>query len=155
MIEENNIDGVIITKLNVLKDERGWLAEIYRSDEIDLIPAMAYVSYTKVGVKRGPHEHVMQSDIFILVGPGDFELSLWDNRKESNTFGKHMKFVVGESNCARVIVPPGVVHGYKSISENGAWAINLPDKLFAGKNHSEEVDEIRHETDPTTKFKID
>ena len=77
------IKGVIIKKLNKYDDERGSLAEIYRHDEIDFIPAMAYLSITKPGVKRGPHEHVYQTDCFIFIGPGMFELYLWDRREGS------------------------------------------------------------------------
>ncbi|MCG2698591.1 WxcM-like domain-containing protein, partial [Candidatus Parcubacteria bacterium] len=71
------INGVIIKKLNKYKDERGWLAEIFREDEDCYKPVMSYVSATNPGVVRGPHEHVKQSDCFVFVGPGDFELYLW------------------------------------------------------------------------------
>ena len=48
---------------------------------------MAYVSVTKPGVIRGPHEHVNQTDMFVFVGPGEFELHLWDRRESSPTKG--------------------------------------------------------------------
>lgn len=116
---------------------------------------MSYISYTKFNTARGPHEHKFQSDFFVFIGPGDFELYLWDNRKDSETYGKDMKIIVGESNKVSVIVPPGVVHGYKSISKQGSLSINLPNKLYKGKNKQEEVDEIRHESYPDSKFKIE
>jgi len=73
------IKDVIIKKINKNEDRRGWLAEIYRRDEIDFQPAMSYVSLTRPGVIRGPHEHKYQSDCFIFIGPGNFELHLiWD-----------------------------------------------------------------------------
>ena len=56
------MEGVIIKNLNKYEDARGWLAEIWRDDEIDFRPAMGYVSATKPGVIRGPHEHTKQSD---------------------------------------------------------------------------------------------
>src|SRR3989338_11244048 len=102
----------------------------------------------------GPHEHKLQNDFFIFIGYGDFMFYLWDNRIDSPTHGNKMEFIVGESYHSSVIVPPGVVHGYKSISANGSFSINLPDVLYAGKNKKESVDEIRHETDPNSKFKI-
>lgn len=148
------IEEVIIKKIEKYTDERGWLAEAWRNDETEFIPMMSYISYTKFGVVRGPHEHKWQSDYFIFVGIGDFELYLWDRRENSSTKGEHVKIVVGESNPCLVIVPPGVVHGYKCISENGAFSINLPDKLYRGKNKSEEIDEIRWEKDPGSPYKI-
>ena len=77
------IDGVIIKRLNKYQDERGWLAEIYRSDEFNYQPVMSYISVTKPNVIRGPHEHRFQSDCFIFIGPGSFKLYLWDGRIEN------------------------------------------------------------------------
>ena len=148
------INGVVIKNLNKNEDERGWLAEIWRIDESDFRPEMGYVSVTKPGVVRGPHEHEFQADGFVFLGPGNFKLFLWDNRKNSQTFQDAMQIEVGENNPVFVIVPPGVVHGYKCVSEKEAWCINLPDKLYAGKGKKEEVDEIRHEKDPNSPFKI-
>ncbi len=148
------INGVVIKNLNKYEDERGWLAEIWRSDESDFRPEMGYVSVTKPEIVRGPHEHKFQADGFVFLGPGNFKLYLWDNREQSETFKEEMQIEVGEKNPVFVIVPPGVVHGYKCISETDAYCINLPDKLYAGKDKQEEVDEIRHEKDPNSMFKI-
>ncbi|HDQ22810.1 MAG TPA: dTDP-4-dehydrorhamnose 3,5-epimerase [Candidatus Uhrbacteria bacterium] len=149
------IKGVIIKKLEKFADERGWLAEIFRNDEIKYEPAMAYVSITNPGVARGPHEHKNQSDFFVFWGPGSFALYLWDNRKDSETYEQRQIIEVGEKNPVAVLVPPGVVHGYKCISNEPAYSINLPDKLYAGEFKKEDVDEIRWEKDPDSPFKID
>ena len=172
------IEGVVIKKLEKFKDERGWLAEIYRNDEIDpeadaspgiiskelywalrrygagYKPAMAYFSESKPGVARGPHEHKEQTDFFIFIGPGKFRVYLWDNRKESATFGEKIDFEVGGEEITSVLVPPGVVHGYKCVSEIPALCLNLPDKLYRGENKKEGVDEVRYEEDTKSEFKI-
>jgi len=149
------MNGVVIKKLNKHEDPRGWLAEFYRHDEMDYNPAMAYISVTKPGVARGPHEHRYQSDCFVFVGPGTFDLYLWDRREESTTKGEHIKMEVGENNPTVAIVPPGVVHGYKCISETDAYSINLPDRLYKGIQKGDaEVDEIRWETDEESPYKI-
>ena len=149
------IKDVVIKNLDKFEDERGWLTEIYRNDQINYQPVMSYVSVTQPGVKRGPHEHKFQSDFFVFVGPGDFALYLWDNRKDSETYEQKQIIEVGEKNPATVLVPPGVVHAYKCISDQPAYSINLPDKLYAGEGKKEEVDEIRWEDDPDSPFKID
>lgn len=149
------LDGVIVKKIEKYDDDRGWLAEIFRQDEIDYKPAMAYVSITKPGVIRGPHEHKFQSDGFVFIGPGNFELYLWDRREDSETKDKHEKFIVGEESPCLVIVPPGVVHGYKCVSDCEATCINLPDKLYKGVNKEDpEVDEIRWEIREDSPYKI-
>lgn len=148
------IEGVIIKQFNKFEDNRGWVAEVYRRDETSYRPAMAYASFSHYNITRGPHEHKKQTDLFCFFGPGDFKMYLWDNRKDSPTFGERAEMVVGESNPASILVPPGVVHGYKCVSLEGAWYVNLPDTLYAGKGKKEEVDEIRHEGDTDSKFKI-
>ncbi len=148
------IKGVKIIKINKFEDARGWLAEIFRNDEIDYGPAMVYISLTKLGIIRGPHEHKKQSDFFVFIGPGDFELHLWDARDNSSTKDEYLKVEAGEKNPMTVIVPPGVVHGYKCISKNGGYSINLPDKLYKEERKKEEIDEIRWEGVKDSPYKI-
>ncbi|MBU4339025.1 dTDP-4-dehydrorhamnose 3,5-epimerase family protein [Patescibacteria group bacterium] len=149
------IQDVIIKKLKKNEDARGWLAEIYRNDEFEYTPAMSYVSATKPGVIRGPHEHKAQSDFFVFMGPGRFRLYLWDNRADSVSYKEKMELEGGEDNKIAVLVPPGVAHGYKCISDIDAWCVNLPNKLYAGVDKKGEVDEIRWEKDPASPFKIE
>ncbi|HPY08939.1 MAG: dTDP-4-dehydrorhamnose 3,5-epimerase family protein [Patescibacteria group bacterium] len=149
------IKGVIIKELKKNQDERGFLTELFRADELDYQPVMSYASFTKPGVIRGPHEHVYQSDCFVFFGPGSFALHLWDRRNNSETKGEKMELVVGENNPCLVIVPPGVVHGYKCVSEADALSLNFPDQLYRGVGKKEEVDEIRWEQDPASPYKID
>jgi len=152
-----DIQDVIVKPLNKFVDERGWLHELFRHDELDseFHPVMAYVSMTKPGVTRGPHEHEDQADCFCFIGPSTFRLYLWDNRKDSPTHGKHVTLDVGEEAPTQVVVPAGVVHGYRNIGNSEGIVYNAPNRLYAGKNRSEPVDEIRHEADPNSPFKVD
>ena len=148
------IEGVIVKKIDKYQDERGWLAEIFRQDELDFNPVMAYLSWTKPQVVRGPHEHLEQSDCFIFVGPGSFRLYLWDRRSGSPTEGESWQMEVGQDNPSLIIVPPGVVHGYKCISQIAALSINFPNKLYRGQNKKQEVDEIRWEQKNNSPYQI-
>jgi len=155
---KGQIDGVIIKKLVKFLDRRGFLCETFRLDELppDLKPVMSYVSYTEPGIVRGPHEHIEQTDIFAFVGPGNFFLKLWDNRKGSVTYGNCLEIFAGRDNPLTVVVPPGVVHGYQNISltERG-MVLNFPDRLYMGWCKKETVDEIRHEDDVGSPFQMD
>jgi len=157
VFKKGEIEKVVIEKLIKFFDERGFLVETFRIDNLtdSLQPEMSYVSYTRPGIARGPHEHKKQTDIFCFMGPGNFRIKLWDNRKESKTFECCMEIVGGEDNPIRLIVPPGVVHGYKNISkEVDGMVLNYPDKLYRGWGKKEEVDEIRHE-DKEDEFYLD
>lgn len=147
MFSEGSIDGVVLKPLTRYSDSRGWLVELYREDEVEAAhhPVMAYVSETLPGIARGPHEHVDQSDYFAFFGPGDFKLYLWDSREDSPTYRRRQSLIVGESNPTGVIVPPGVVHAYKNVSDVPGWVFNAPNRLYAGEGRQYPVDEIRHE----------
>ena len=151
------ISGVVVRDLRRFTDSRGWLAELFRHDELDeeYYPAMSYISATLPGVTRGPHEHVDQADLFCFLGPGNFEMRMWDNRPGSSTFGQVMTVVVGADNTKSLLVPKGVVHAYRNVSDVAGIVINCPNRLYAGKSKSEPVDEIRHEDDPDTIFRMD
>ncbi len=151
-----DIDGVIIRSLNKFHDDRGWLEELFRSDEIpgEFFPVMSYISMTRAGVTRGPHEHLRQSDLFCFVGPSTFRVYLWDNRKGSATFEQKCVMEFGHDNNALIIVPPGVVHAYRNIGDIDGLTINAPNRLYAGEDKRESVDEIRHEDDPDSPFQI-
>jgi dTDP-4-dehydrorhamnose 3,5-epimerase len=154
---EGPIHGVVFRPVLLRADRRGWLAEIYRRDELpaEIHPVMSYISETLPGVSRGPHEHAAQTDYFAFIGPGDFTLYLWDIRAASPTWGNRIKVNVGQSNKQIVIVPPGVVHAYKNVGSMSGWVINEPNRLYAGTGRQEAVDEIRHENLPDTPFALD
>jgi len=151
-----SINGVIVKEIKKYNDDRGWLAELFRHDELDseYHPTMAYLSETQPGVQRGPHEHEDQADYFCFMGPSDFQMVLWDNRKDSPTFWNKMTFVAGESWPAAVLVPKGVVHTYKNVGKKQGWVFNAPNRLYRGEEKKEKIDEIRHEDDPKTAFKL-
>src|SRR2546426_11191174 len=78
---DSQIEGVIVRRLKRFGDPRGWLTELYRDDELPtgFEPVMGYISLTRAGVARGPHEHRDQSDGFCFLS-GTFEVTLWENR---------------------------------------------------------------------------
>lgn len=145
-----------ITPLKKLHDERGWLAEFFRHDELesDSYPVMGYISQTRPGVARGPHEHVDQTDLFVFFS-GTFRLFLWDARPASPSFGIRRVVDLGEKQPAAVIVPPGVVHAYRNIGDSDALIVNCPNRLYAGWGKREPVDEIRHEDKEDDVFSMD
>lgn len=157
MYQEGPVDGLIVRQLKFHEDCRGWLTELFRQDELPpgMQPAMAYASQTLPGACRGPHEHRCQTDLFACFGPGDLRLVVWDARQDSPTCGNRTSLVMGASNPAVVIIPPGVVHGYRNEGTAPALVFNAPNRLFAGPGRQEEVDEIRHEDQPDSPFRFD
>lgn len=152
--------GVFVALLSRLEDPRGWLTELFRGDVLQAAgmkeaqPVMCYLSMTRPGVVRGPHGHQDQTDFFAFAGPSDFEVTLWDNRTGSPTFGLREQLVLGASRPATLIVPPGVVHAYRNVGDVEGWVLNFPNRLYKGPGRKDPVDEIRHEDDPKSSFKL-
>jgi dTDP-4-dehydrorhamnose 3,5-epimerase len=152
-----DIKGVAVSELRRFSDSRGWLTELFRQDDLEpeSYPVMAYISATVPGVTRGPHEHADQSDLFFFIGPSNFKLRMWDNRKDSETFRTVMTIVVGEDKPASVMVPAGVAHAYQNVGGVDGIVINCPNRLYMGAGRTAKVDEIRYEDDPKTTFCMD
>ena len=154
---KGKIHDVTVKPLVKYLDERGWLAELFRSDDLtpELLPVMAYLSMTQPGVARGPHEHVDQTDYFCFIGPANFKVYLWDARSDSPTCGVKQIFFAGIDNPCLVVVPPGVVHAYKNIGTENGIVFNAPNRLYAGAGKKAPVDEIRHEDAADSPFALD
>lgn len=155
--KQGAIRDVVVKDLRKYVDERGWLAELFRHDALmaEFHPQMGYISQSEPHVQRGPHEHVEQADFFCFIGPSNFKMRLWDNRRESETYEHVMTLYVGADSPKSVLVPKGVVHAYRNIGHSVGIVINFPNRMFMGAGRKDEVDEIRHEDDPHTIFKLD
>ena len=151
------IHDVTVRPLVKFIDERGWLAELFRADEIEgeLMPAMAYISMTQPGIARGPHEHVEQTDWFCFMGPSNFKVYLWDTRKDSPSRGIRQVVFAGSDSPRMVIVPPGIVHAYRNIGTENGIVFNAPNRLYGGDGKSSPVDEIRYEDISGSPFQLD
>lgn len=145
---KSNIRGVVFKEINEFDDDRGWLVELFRRDELaqEHFPVMSYISMTKSDVIRGPHMHHSQTDNFCFIS-AEFELHLWLG-------SHHEKFILGENNKRSVIIPPMVVHAYKNISDKDGFVLNFPNKLFKGPGKRYPVDEVRYEDQIGTIYKI-
>lgn len=125
------IAGVQVKTLRPIPDERGWLMEILRRDETDLLPVFGqvYVSATYPGVVKAWHYHKRQVDNFACIA-GMVKLVLIDTREDSPTKDVVNEFFIGAINPLLVQVPNLVYHGWKCISEEAALVINVPSEPY-------------------------
>jgi dTDP-4-dehydrorhamnose 3,5-epimerase len=124
------IDGVRIKRLEVNVDERGALTELLRrDDEFFEGFGQAYVSMNYPQVVRAWHWHDRQADFFVVV-KGMVKVGLFDARLGSGTRGEVNEFFLGELNPLMVRIPPGVVHGYKTIGTEPSLLLNFPTEPY-------------------------
>ena len=124
------IDGVKTKQLRVIPDERGFLMEMLRCDD-DLFRKFGQVYLTVVypGVVKGWHYHKKQDDLFVAI-KGMLKLVLYDKRKDLPTSGMINEFFIGERNPMLVVIPAGVVHGFKGIGVEPAYVVNVPTEAY-------------------------
>ncbi len=113
------IDGIGIEPFAVWPDDRGYFLEIARMDEGmagELSPQDAQVSAAASypGTIKAFHFHQHQTDYWVVVA-GMFQVALADLRVDSPTFGVKNTLYVGSLRPWRVMIPPGVAHGYKVV----------------------------------------
>jgi len=124
------IEGVVVDKLRVVPDERGRLTEILRCDsELFSKFGQVYITTTYGGVIKAWHMHRAQDDNVTCV-IGMIKLVLYDGREASSTRGEIMELFVGEQNPTLVHIPREVFHGWKCISEQEAYMVNIPTEPY-------------------------
>ena len=133
------IDGVKVRKLRHIPDERGYLMEMLRSDweEYERF-GQVYITAVYPGVVKGWHYHKIQTDHFICVH-GMAKVVLYDGREGSPTHGEVNEFFMGWQSPTLLKIPPGVMHGFKGISQEMALIVNVPTELY----NYEQPDEYR------------
>jgi dTDP-4-dehydrorhamnose 3,5-epimerase-like enzyme len=100
------IEGVRIERLEVKRDERGWLTEVLRSSNQPPGAKLAqlYVTVGNPGKTKGKHYHTRKIEWFSVIS-GKAKLFLKDTRN-----GQEQMVPMGEDNMATVTIPPHVAH---------------------------------------------
>ncbi len=131
------IDGVKLKQLRVIPDERGRLMEILRADDESFVKfGQVYMTTAYPGVVKGWHYHKKQYDNFACVH-GMMKVVLYDSREDSPTKGEVNEFFVGLHNPKLIHIPPGVMHGFKCVSEYEAIVVNIPSEVYDYENPDE------------------
>ena len=133
------IAGANVKPLLSHDDQRGWLAELVRSDDPDFTRfGQVYMSVTYPGVVKAWHLHRKQIDLVSCVS-GTILLVLHDMREGSPTRGQTDEHYLGRHALGRVRIPAGVQHGWKCVSSEEALVISLVSELY----DASDPDEVR------------
>ncbi|KIX15862.1 dTDP-4-dehydrorhamnose 3,5-epimerase family protein [Dethiosulfatarculus sandiegensis] len=131
------IQGVKVKELKVIPDERGRLMEMLRvDDEIFAGFGQVYLTTTNPGVVKAWHLHKQQTDNVVCVA-GMIRLGLYDDRKDSPTFGMVNQFFMGVHKPLLVQIPAFVYHGWKCVSQEEALIVNTVTKPYNPENPDE------------------
>ena len=123
--EKLSIDGPLILKPKKINDKRGYFQESFRLDKLEKIIGYKInffqenESFSKKNVFRGLHFQIspFRQVKLIKVTRGKILDVIVDLRKESSTFGKHLKVMLSDSNNKQLFVPEGFAHGFLTLSD--------------------------------------
>ena len=123
--------GVHTKALRLIPDERGFLMEMLRCDDVLFERfGQIYITGCKHGVAKAWHYHKEQTDHFVCVA-GKALVVLCDLREGSSTQGEVSEFILEAPPCQEhppllLKIPPGVVHGFTALGNEEARIINIP-----------------------------
>jgi dTDP-4-dehydrorhamnose 3,5-epimerase len=130
------IEDVKIIPLKQISDERGKIMHMIRCTDPHFEKfGEIYFSVAYPGVIKGWHLHTKQTQFYAVIS-GMIKLVLYDERKNSKTFGELMEIFTGEDNYQLIKIPVGVVNGYKTIGVKPAIVANC-------STEPHEADEMR------------
>jgi dTDP-4-dehydrorhamnose 3,5-epimerase len=103
--------GVFTRELQMHRDERGWLTEIFRSSWLPgLEPVQWNALSSAAGVLRGVHVHPRHDDYLVLL-QGRASVGLRDLRRDSPTHDVAALVELSDRRLTVLGVPRGVAHG--------------------------------------------
>ena len=118
------IDGVVVTPLRQIPDERGKIMHMLRSDDPQFERfGEIYFSMVYPGAIKAWHLHTKMTLNYAVVA-GMVKLVLYDPRPSSPTKGEVQEIFLGEQNYARVKIPPGIYNGFKGVGTIPAIVAN-------------------------------
>jgi dTDP-4-dehydrorhamnose 3,5-epimerase len=118
------IDGVIVTPLRIIPDERGQVMHMLRCDNPHFEKfGEIYFSMVYPGVIKAWHLH-REMTLNYAVPSGMIKLVLHDDRETSSTKGNTVELFVGESNYLLVTILPGIWNGFKGVGVKPALVAN-------------------------------
>jgi dTDP-4-dehydrorhamnose 3,5-epimerase len=118
------IDGVRITPLRQICDERGKVMHMVRSDAPEFAGfGEIYFSAVYPGAIKGWHIHTRMT-LNYAVPHGHIKFVLYDAREGSKTRGEVQEIFLGPDNYQLVTVPPLVWNGFKGIGLQTALVAN-------------------------------
>jgi len=132
------IDGVQLIPRRRHADDRGYVTEIFRSDEEHFEKfGQAYVAACYPGVVKAWHRHARQTDHFYVVA-GTMKVGIHDDRPDSPTRGQYQVVILGQrGDDAQLVIPAGLWHGMMAL-ETFSVMLNIPNAVYDHDNPDEE-----------------
>ena len=126
---KKNIEGVIVTPLKIISDDRGSVMHMLRNDSnvFDKFGEIYFSTIFKDKIKAW-HLHREATLNYACIF-GKVKLVLFDERKTSSTFGHYQEIFLSPKNYSLISIPPNIWNGFKGDFDEFsiiANCLNLP-----------------------------
>lgn len=126
-----------VKKLDIKRDERGWVAEIFRQEEFKNKQfGQVYITTALPGQTKGKHYHKRKTDCFCVI-KGKALLLLVDKKT-----GKKKKIAMGGGNMVAVQIPPNIWHAIKNVGREEMYVVAYVDESFNPKDPDSFYEEL-------------
>lgn len=125
---QTEIEGVDITSLKEIHDDRGSILHMLRNDSSNFVKfGECYFSEIYSGKVKAWKKHSKQTQN-ISVPVGRIKFVIYDQRKLSSTKGKLLVIELGRPDkYNRITIPPELWYGFSCISKTTALLVNCAD----------------------------
>lgn len=123
------IEGVKITNLKKISDHRGSVLPMLRSDS-KVFESFGEIYFSTIFNKSIKAWHLHKKAVLNYACiKGKVKLVLFDDRKNSSSFGKYSEYILTPNEYFLITIPPFIWNGFKGLDDPEsivANCINLP-----------------------------
>lgn len=125
---KSKIKGIRIVKLDEIFDSKGSVLHMIKSSSPEFKNfGECYISEINYNCIKGWKLHSKQTQN-ISVPLGKIKMVLYDSREDSSSFNELIELNLGRpDDYYRVTIPPGVIYGFKGLSNPNALIVNCTD----------------------------
>ena len=125
IVEKTKLNGVLLIKLEVFEDHRGYYIEtynedVYKKNGIGVKFVQDDISVSKKNVLRGIHGDRKTWKLISCL-EGKFYLVLINNDENSSQYKQRASFTLSEQNRIQILVPPRFGVGHLVISKRAIF----------------------------------
>tara|TARA_Y100000591_G_C21765833_1_gene662749 strand:- start:299 stop:739 length:441 start_codon:yes stop_codon:yes gene_type:complete len=123
------IEGVKFTKLKIISDHRGSVLPMIRSDS-NVFQSFGEIYFSTIFNNSIKAWHLHKKAVLNYACiKGKVKLALFDDRKQSKSFGKFAEYILTPEDYFLITIPPFIWNGFKGLGHSEsivANCINLP-----------------------------
>ena len=120
-----NIEGCVLSPLKRIPKAGGSILHALKSSDVGYAGfGEVYFSSAEPGIASDWKRHKSMT-LNLIVPVGEIKFVLFDQRKDSSTFGNSVEVILGTRNYSRLTIPPGIWLAFKGIAASESFLANV------------------------------